>query len=117
MNLIYELSIKEAKALPDFLGTDSNLVRITLNGLVINKNMLLLISKIGNERLESFSTGDFLVVNSLFYEQKIPKNLENRTKRLVDMGIIEHISWRRIIKKSGAAFYHSPYPAMASRKK
>jgi ATP-dependent DNA helicase RecG len=103
MNLIYELSITEAKALPDFSGTDANLVRITLNGLVLDKNMLLLMNKIGNERLESFSTGDFLVVNSLFYEQKIPKNLENCKKRLVDMGIIEHISRNKYVL--ARAFY------------
>jgi ATP-dependent DNA helicase RecG len=103
MNLIYELSIKEAKALPDFSGTDANLVRITLNGLVLDENMLLLISRIGNKRLENFSTEDFLVINSLFYEQKIPKNLEYRTKRLVDMGIIEHISRNKFVL--ARAFY------------
>jgi ATP-dependent DNA helicase RecG len=103
MNLMYELSIKEAKALPDFSGTDTNLVRITLNGLVLDKNMLLLISRIGNERLESISTEDFLVINSLFYEQKIPKNLEGRTKRLVDMGIIEHVSRNKFVL--ARAFY------------
>ncbi|GHU76176.1 hypothetical protein FACS189461_3440 [Spirochaetia bacterium] len=103
MNLIYELSITEAKALPDFSGTDANLVRITLSGLVLDKNMLLLINKIGNERLESFSTGDFLVINSLFYEQKIPKNFEGRTKRLVDMGIVEHVSRNKYVL--ARAFY------------
>ena len=33
-NLIFELSIKEAKQLPDFTGTDENFVSITLNSLV-----------------------------------------------------------------------------------
>jgi ATP-dependent DNA helicase RecG len=97
MNLIYELSVKEAKSLPDFSGTDANLVRITLNGLVLNKNMLLLINTIGNERLESFSTEDFLVINSLFYDQKLPENLRGRTKRLIDMGIIEHVSRNKFV--------------------
>jgi ATP-dependent DNA helicase RecG len=92
MNLIYELSVKEAKSLPDFTGTDANLVRITLNGLVLNQDMLSLINKIGSERLENFSTDDFLVINSLFYEQKLPNKLSKRTKRLIDMGIIEHVS-------------------------
>jgi ATP-dependent DNA helicase RecG len=103
MNLIYELSIKEAKSLPDFSGTDANLVRITLNGLVLDKNMLLLISKIGNDRLESFSTEDFLVINSLFYDQKLPINLHDRTKRLIDMGIIERVSRNKFVL--ARAFY------------
>ena len=48
MNLIYELSIKEAKQLPDFTGTDEDFVIITLNGLVLDTKMLSLINqKIG----------------------------------------------------------------------
>jgi len=90
MNLMYEISIKEAKPLPDFSGTDAYLVRITLNGLVIDKRMLSLINKIGNEQLERFSTGDFLLINALFHEQKLTNELQARIKRLVDMGIIEH---------------------------
>jgi ATP-dependent DNA helicase RecG len=97
MNLIYELSIKEAKPLPDFSGTDANLVCIALNGLVLDKNMLFLINKIGNERLESFSTDDFLLINSLFYEQIMPENLRGHTKRLIDMGIIEHAGRNKFV--------------------
>jgi ATP-dependent DNA helicase RecG len=97
MNLIYELSIKEAKSLPDFKGTDNYLVCITLNGLIIDKRMLTLINKIGNERLESLSTNDFLVINTLFHEQKLPENLRSHTKRLIDMGIIEHTSRNKYV--------------------
>jgi ATP-dependent DNA helicase RecG len=89
MNLIYELSIKEAKSLPDFKGTDDHFVCITLNGLVLDKRMLSLINRIGNESLESLSTDDFLVINALFHEQKLSGNLRTRTKKLIDMGIIE----------------------------
>jgi ATP-dependent DNA helicase RecG len=89
MNLIYELSIKEAKSLPEFKGTDEHFVCITLNGLVLDKKMLALISKIGNERLETLSTDDFLVINILFHQHKFPDHLRLRTKRLIDMGIIE----------------------------
>ena len=91
MNLIYELSIKEAKSLPDFKGTDANFVCITLNGLVIDKKMLSLINKIGAERLESLSTDDFLVIDALFHDRKLSEELRSRIKRLVDMGIVEHI--------------------------
>jgi ATP-dependent DNA helicase RecG len=54
--------------------------------------MLSLINKIGAERLENFSTDDFLVINCLFNERKLSANLHKRTKRLIDMGIIEHVS-------------------------
>ena len=101
MNLIYELSIKEAKSLPDFKGTDDHFVCITLNGLVLDKRMLSLIGKIGNERLESLSTDDFLVINALFHEQKLSSNLRSRTKRLVDMGIIENAGQSKYVLARG----------------
>ncbi|GHV57176.1 hypothetical protein FACS189460_3270 [Deltaproteobacteria bacterium] len=84
MNLIYELSIIEAKPLPDFNGTDENFVSLTLNGLVLNKKMLPMINKIGNERLEALSTADLLVIDALFHEQKLSANLRTRLKRLID---------------------------------
>ena len=89
MNLIYELSIKEAKSLPDFTGTDMDFVRITLNGLVIDRRMLSLIGEIGSERLATFSTDDFLVINAIFHEQGLTDKLRSHTKKLLDMGILE----------------------------
>ncbi len=91
MNLIFENSIKEAKALPDFHGTDANEVCITLHGLVLDKNMLLLINKIGTETLDSFSTQDFLVLNYLSRDEKLPATLKNNTKHLLNLGLIERI--------------------------
>ncbi|MCD8362903.1 MAG: putative DNA binding domain-containing protein [Lachnospiraceae bacterium] len=91
MNLIYELSITEAKPLPDFTGTDENFVSMTLNGLIIDKRMLEVINQIGNERWESFSTEDFLLIDALYHEKSIPKNLRPRLKHLMESGIVEHI--------------------------
>lgn len=90
MNLIYELSIKEAKQLPDFIGTDDNFVSITLNGLVLDQKMLSFINKIGNERLETFATADFLVIDALYHEKRLSVNLQLRLNRLIEMGIVEH---------------------------
>lgn len=97
MNLIYELSIKEAKQLPDFTGTDDNFVSITLNGLVIDTNMLSVINRIGNERLETLSTGDFLVINALYHEMDVEENLRPHLKRLTELGIVEHISRNKYV--------------------
>ena len=91
MNIIYETSVKEAKQLPDFTGTDDSYVIITLNGLVLDKKMLSIINKIGNEQLESLSTADFLVINSLFYERPFTNGMKNRLKHLTEMGIVEHV--------------------------
>jgi ATP-dependent DNA helicase RecG len=89
MDLIYELSIKEAKSLPDFTGTDDFLVRITLNGLIREKGMLSLIKKIGTEQLKDLSTDDLLVINILFHEQKLPDRLHPSIEQLISKGIIE----------------------------
>lgn len=97
MNLIYELSIKEAKQLPDFTGTDENFVRITLNGLVLDTKMLSLINQIGNDRMETLSTSDFLVINSLFHEMKLSENLKPSLKRLTEIGIVEHIGRNKYV--------------------
>lgn len=97
MNLIYELSIKEAKQLPDFAGTDQDFVRITLNGLVLDTKMLSLINRIGNERLEALSTGDFLTINALYHEEKLPESLRPSLKHLEDMGLVEHVGRKKYV--------------------
>jgi ATP-dependent DNA helicase RecG len=90
MNIIFETSVKEAKQLPDFTGTDSSLVCLTLNGLIIDKKMLSLINKIGNDRLASLSTADFLAINALYYQRPLDESLRPRLKYLTDLGIVEH---------------------------
>ncbi len=97
MNLMYELSILEAKQLPDFKGTDDHFVSITLNGLVLDKKMLSLINKIGNKRLESLATDDLLAIDALFHERNLSDKLRQRLKKLVDLGIVEHISRNRYV--------------------
>ena len=91
MNIIYETSIKEAKPLPDFAGTDGSFVSLTLNGLVIDKQMLSVINRIGSDRLESLTTTDFLTINALYHEAPLDKHMQERLKHLTEMGIVEHI--------------------------
>ncbi len=91
MNLIYEENIKEAKSCPDFSGTDAYEVWVTLNGIVTDKNLLLFINKVGAETLESFSTQDFLLLDGLARESKIPSELKENAKRLLELGIIEKL--------------------------
>ncbi|MDR0491527.1 MAG: putative DNA binding domain-containing protein [Oscillospiraceae bacterium] len=90
MNLIYELSVKEAKPLPDFSGTDAYWVFLTLNGLVIYERLLSMLKQIGDERMKIFSTADFLVIDALFHERKLTDELRRNIKRLIDMGVVEH---------------------------
>jgi ATP-dependent DNA helicase RecG len=90
MNLIYELCIKEAKALPDFKGTDPYYVCVTLNGLITDEKLLLMFKKIDSEIVDTFTTEDYLVINSLFHTQNFSGDLRPHVKRLVELGIVEH---------------------------
>lgn len=97
MNLIYELSIREAKQLPDFSGTDDYFVQITLNGLILDKKMLSVIQKIGDERWEVLTTIDFLAINALYHDNALTRNMKFRLKHLEDIGIVEHIGRNKYV--------------------
>lgn len=97
MNLMYEISIREAKELPDFTGTDDNFVSLTLNGLVLDVKMLSLVNQIGEDRLESLTTDDLLIINSLFHEIDLTEKQRSRLKRLTEMGIVEHIGRNKYV--------------------
>lgn len=91
MNLIFEESIKEAKELPDFCGTDAHIVILTLHGTVLDKRMLSLLSRIGDETVSNFSTSDFLIVNALYWGRPLSKFFLPRMRRLIDVGVVEHL--------------------------
>lgn len=63
--------------------------------------MLSTINRIGNDRLESLSTDDFLVINALYHEKKLPSCLHSRLKRLIDLGIVEHSGRNRFVLARG----------------
>ena len=65
MNLMFELSVQEAKSLPDFTGTDDYFVSVTLNGLIIDKEMLSIINRISERNTEVLATDDFLTIDAL----------------------------------------------------
>ena len=59
--------------------------------------MLSLINQIGTERMETLSTGDFLVINALYHETSVPQNLRPCIKRLAELGIVEHIGRNKYV--------------------
>ena len=91
MNLMYELSIREAKPLPDFTGSDKYFVKLTLNCLIFDGRMLTLIKKIGAERLDVMTTMDYLIVDALFRENKLTPAMRVEAERLLNMGIVENL--------------------------
>lgn len=91
MNLIFERSIIQSKPLPDFKGTSDHEVRITLNGKIGNPAFIKFLERIGQSRIESFSTYDFLVLDHLQNARQIPDDLKGSLLRLADIGIVERI--------------------------
>jgi ATP-dependent DNA helicase RecG len=92
MNLIYEEAIKHSKSIPDFSQTDQYQVALTLHGTVQDANFVRFLEKVGNERVAAFSTQDFLALDLIHREQKIPAELKPRLEHLLEQGIIERVT-------------------------
>lgn len=97
MNLIFEESIKDAKALPDFEGTDQHFVRLRLGALIVDPEMIRLFKEIGDKTLSLFSTDDFRVVRHVMDGGVVPDELKSRVERLIDLGVIERIGRGRLL--------------------
>jgi len=91
---IFEESIRQGKSLPDFTHTDEHEVVLTLDGQIQDESFLRFLEKIGHERLASFNTEDFIVLDLVHKERPIPSTpteLRFRLNHLVDLGIVERI--------------------------
>ena len=94
---MFELSVQEAKPLPDFTGTDDFFVSVTLNGLIIDKAMLSVINRISERCSELLSTEDFLVIDALYHERSLNEKMHSRLNRLIEMGIVEHVGRKKYV--------------------
>ncbi len=90
-NLMFEQCIKESKPLPDFSDSDEYQVSVVLRGEVQDEQFLRFLEKIGQETLASFTTRDFLILDLIHREQKIPDHLRQQVPTLVDAGVIEAV--------------------------
>lgn len=89
MNLMFEQSIRDGKARPDFAGTDSYHVTLTLHGEVGDPRFVQFLDRVGQEALSGFDTHDFLILDLVHRETQVPVTLQPRLKRLVDLGVVE----------------------------
>ena len=89
MNLMFEQSIQQGKPRPDFAGTDTYNVVLTLHGQVQDSHFVQFLQKVGNETTASFSTHDFLVLDFVHREEPVPAALQPRLRNLAELGVIE----------------------------
>ncbi len=91
MNLMIESAIRQSKPLPSFTGTSAHEVRLTLEGMVNNPAFVRYLERLGDERLRSFSTYDFLVLDYLRRDVPLPKALKERLPGLLEAGAVESV--------------------------
>lgn len=89
MNLIYEEAIRQSKPLPDFTNTDRYQVSLTLHGTIQNESFLAFLQKVGQEKLASFSTADWMLLGYIAREEKVPDLYKPRAERLLELGVLE----------------------------
>lgn len=91
MNLMFEDCIKESKPVPNFAGTDSYQVAVTLDGQIDDPQFLVFLSRVGRERLSFFSSRDFLALDAIRHDQPLSDDLRACLPKLIDDGIVERI--------------------------
>lgn len=91
VNLMFESAVRQGKALPDYSGTSDHEVRLVLNGVVRSPGFVRFMERLGDEKLRSFSTDDFLILDLLHREQVVPEGLRRRLADLVHIGAVESV--------------------------
>ena len=97
MNLIYEESIKDAKSLPDFDGTNDSRVRLTLGAVMVDDSIIRLLKAIGDKTLSSFATEDFIAVRSALTGERPTAAAKKRVPRLVALGVLERVGRTKVL--------------------
>lgn len=112
MNLMFESAIRQGKALPSFAGTSPHEVRLALHGMVASPAFVRFIERLGEEKLKSFSTYDFLALDCLRREQTVPEYLRACLPGLVAAGAVESVGRGRGTRYMLA---YSLYAALGSK--
>lgn len=97
-DLIFRECIRQSKPLPDFSHTDAHSVWLTLHGDIQDPEFLLFLEEIGREQVAAFGLDDFLVVDLVHREQRIPDPLRSRVEHLLEQGILERVGRGRGVR-------------------
>lgn len=97
-DLIYRECIRQSKPLPDFSHTDTHSVWLTLHGDIQDPEFLRFLEQMGQERMTSFSTEDFLTIDLVHREQSITDILKSRIQHLLEDGVIERVGRGRGVR-------------------
>ena len=91
MNRIYEACIRESKPAPDFTHTDEAQVWVTLQGEIQDERFLQFLASIGNERLERFTTEEYLALDAAHRNVPVPPRSQAYAPALAAEGILTDV--------------------------
>lgn len=97
-DLMYRTCIQQGKRLPDLSRTTEYRVWVTLHGQIQDPEFLRFLEEIGGERLATFGTEDFVVLDSVRREQPMPEILKRRVGPLLEAGVIEKVGRGRGVR-------------------
>ena len=89
LNIMVETAIRQSKPLPNFAGSATHEVRLTLEGGIRDPAFVRFLERLGSEKLMGFSTYDFLALDAIAREQPLAAAMRDRIPRLVDAGAVE----------------------------
>ncbi len=98
-NRMFELCARESKQPPDYSGTDDYEVFLTLYGKVQDPRFLTFLEKIGRERQMSFESTDFITLDLINREEKLPQWARDRMPALLKSGVVEHIGRKYMLSR------------------
>jgi ATP-dependent DNA helicase RecG len=98
-NRMFELCARESKQPPDFSGTDDYEVFLALHGKVQDPRFLTFLEKIGRDRQVSFESTDFITLDFINREEKLPQWARDRMPVLLKSGVVERIGRKYLLSR------------------
>lgn len=89
LDLMVENAVRQSKPLPDFTGSEAHEVRLILSGTVQDPAFIRFLERIGEERLSSFSSHDFITLDALRRERPLTPLQQSRLPGLIEAGAVE----------------------------
>ena len=98
-NRMFQLCARESKQPPNYSGTDDYEVFLTLYGKVQDPRFLTFLEKIGRERQVSFEATDFITLDLINREEKLPQWVRDRMPALLKSGVVERIGLKYMLSR------------------
>jgi len=98
-NRMFQLCARESKQPPDYSRSDDYEVFLTLNGKVKDPRFLTFLEKISREHQVSFESTDFITLDLINREEKLPQWARDRLPALLKSGAVERIGRKYMLSR------------------